>query len=110
MRRSGTTSTSKGASFFHDLYQAAGGGDPEAVLDSLWDLVWAGEVTNDTLAPLRAYVQSRGRPSAPGLAPSSAPTFHLMPRAAGRSSRCPNETPPWRQRRGPSFSSNVTAS
>ena len=24
------------------------------VLDALWDLVWAGEVTNDTFAPLRA--------------------------------------------------------
>ncbi len=52
--------TQRGASFFPDLYQAAGGGDPDAVLDSLWDLVWAGEVTNDTLAPLRAYARSRG--------------------------------------------------
>ena len=24
------------------------------MLDALWDLVWAGEVTNDTFAPLRA--------------------------------------------------------
>ena len=30
------------------------------VLDALWDLVWAGEVTNDTLAPLRSYL--RGAP------------------------------------------------
>ncbi len=44
----------RGASFFPDLYAAAGGGDPGAVLDALWDLVWAGEVTNDTLAPLRS--------------------------------------------------------
>lgn len=50
----------RGASFFHDLYEAAGGGDPESVLEGLWDLVWSGEVTNDTLAPLRAYVSSRG--------------------------------------------------
>ncbi|MEZ5166399.1 MAG: hypothetical protein R2695_07870 [Acidimicrobiales bacterium] len=28
--------------------------DDGAVLAALWDLVWAGEVTNDTLAPLRA--------------------------------------------------------
>ncbi|HUG08557.1 MAG TPA: DEAD/DEAH box helicase [Acidimicrobiia bacterium] len=50
---------SSGASFFHDIYDAAGGGDPEDVLDSLWDLVWAGHVTNDTFAPVRAYVSRR---------------------------------------------------
>jgi ATP-dependent Lhr-like helicase len=43
----------RGASFFRDLYYAAGLGDEDAVLDALWDMVWAGEVTNDTLAPLR---------------------------------------------------------
>ncbi|HUG32517.1 MAG TPA: DEAD/DEAH box helicase [Acidimicrobiia bacterium] len=50
---------SGGASFFHDIYDAAGGGDPEDVLDSLWDLVWTGHVTNDTFAPVRAYVSRR---------------------------------------------------
>ncbi len=63
----------RGASFFRDLYIAAGGGDPEEVLDALWDLVWAGEVTNDTLAPLRAFLQRRsrrsgGKPRLPGAA------------------------------------------
>jgi ATP-dependent Lhr-like helicase len=55
----------KGASFFFDMYQEVGG-DPDDVLESLWDLVWAGQVTNDSLAPVRAYVHSRGgrRPSA----------------------------------------------
>src|SRR5438105_1366089 len=43
----------RGASFFRDLYYAGGLGDEDAVLDALWDMVWAGEVTNDTLAPLR---------------------------------------------------------
>ncbi|MDQ6743360.1 MAG: DEAD/DEAH box helicase [Candidatus Dormibacteraeota bacterium] len=43
----------RGASFFRDLYGAAGGGDQDAILDALWDMVWAGEVTNDTFAPLR---------------------------------------------------------
>jgi len=52
-----------GASFFRDLYAAAGGGDQQPVLDALWDLVWAGEVTNDTLAPLRAYLWGRTRTS-----------------------------------------------
>jgi ATP-dependent Lhr-like helicase len=40
------------------------------VVTALWDLVWAGLVTNDSLAPLRALVAGRGathraRPSAP---------------------------------------------
>ncbi|HSM44032.1 MAG TPA: DEAD/DEAH box helicase, partial [Acidimicrobiia bacterium] len=48
-----------GASFFHDIYETAGGGDPETVLDSLWDLVWAGHVSNDTFGPVRAYVARR---------------------------------------------------
>ncbi len=34
--------------------RAAGGGSDRDVLDALWDLVWAGEVTNDTFTPLRA--------------------------------------------------------
>jgi hypothetical protein len=33
------------------------------VLAALWDLVWAGEVTNDSLAPLRAFVGGGGRRS-----------------------------------------------
>jgi ATP-dependent Lhr-like helicase len=43
----------RGASFFRDLFLAAGGGTDEDVLQALWDLVWAGEVTNDTFLPLR---------------------------------------------------------
>ncbi len=44
----------RGASFWPGLYAAAGGGDEAVVSHALWDLVWAGVVTNDTLAPLRA--------------------------------------------------------
>jgi len=44
----------RGASFYRELHRAAGGGPDREVLDALWDLVWAGEVTNDTFAPLRA--------------------------------------------------------
>jgi ATP-dependent Lhr-like helicase len=51
----------RGASFFQDLYLAAEGGPQDAVLEALWDLVWAGEVTNDTLAPLRAFVAAKSR-------------------------------------------------
>jgi ATP-dependent Lhr-like helicase len=44
----------RGASFYRELFAAAGGRSDRDVLDALWDLVWAGEVTNDTFAPLRA--------------------------------------------------------
>jgi ATP-dependent Lhr-like helicase len=44
----------RGASFYRDLASAAGFVPERAVLDALWDLVWAGEITNDTFAPLRA--------------------------------------------------------
>jgi ATP-dependent Lhr-like helicase len=58
----------RGASFFRDVYEGTGGGDPEAKLDELWELVWAGLITNDTFAPVRAYTTRRkskgsGRPS-----------------------------------------------
>ena len=59
----------RGASFFPELYAAAGGGDPREVLAALWDLAWAGEVTNDTFAPLRARVSGRAPRTPPGRAP-----------------------------------------
>jgi ATP-dependent Lhr-like helicase len=49
----------RGASFFRDIYNGVGGGDPGPLLDHLWDLVWSGWVTNDTLAPVRAFTQRR---------------------------------------------------
>ena len=53
-----------GAYFFRTLsdaiYQQAGGVDDDTLLGALWDLTWAGYLTNDTLAPLRALL-SGGR-------------------------------------------------
>ncbi len=43
----------QGPSFFTDLI-AALDAPAEALREALWDLVWAGEVTNDAWAPLRA--------------------------------------------------------
>jgi ATP-dependent Lhr-like helicase len=43
----------RGAVFFYDLLRETGGFAPD-VVTALWDLIWAGEVTNDTLAPLRS--------------------------------------------------------
>jgi ATP-dependent Lhr-like helicase len=47
----------RGACFFREL----SGGDDKASLDALWDLVWAGEVTNDSFAPVRALAGASGR-------------------------------------------------
>ena len=58
-----------GASFWPDLVTAAGTADDAVLLTALWDLVWAGEVTNDTFGPLRvprrasAKRSARGRPN-----------------------------------------------
>ncbi|HEX6220513.1 MAG TPA: DEAD/DEAH box helicase, partial [Acidimicrobiia bacterium] len=53
------TLKTRGASFFRDIYESTGGGDPDETLEALWDLVWAGLVTNDTFAPVRAYISRR---------------------------------------------------
>jgi ATP-dependent Lhr-like helicase len=74
-----------GASFYRQLYLAAGGGSDEEVLAALWDLVWAGEVTNDTFAPLRALRWRRPhRRARPGRLTTLGP-----PEAAGRWSLVP---------------------
>jgi ATP-dependent Lhr-like helicase len=51
----------RGALFFSQLRAAAPQATDAEVLAALWDLVWAGEVTNDTLAPLRAMLSGGGR-------------------------------------------------
>ena len=68
----------RGASFFRDLHTASGGTRLEDTLDALWDLVWSGEVTNDTLAPVRSFRMgkvrrrsSRTRPHLPSTMPPS---------------------------------------
>ncbi len=46
-----------GASFFHAVHEGTGGGFPQETVDALWELVWRGAVTNDTLHPLRAFLR-----------------------------------------------------
>jgi ATP-dependent Lhr-like helicase len=46
----------RGAAFFHDLCRAVGG-FPADVLSGLWQLIWSGEVSNDTLQPLRSLAR-----------------------------------------------------
>ncbi|HWC68545.1 MAG TPA: DEAD/DEAH box helicase, partial [Acidimicrobiales bacterium] len=56
-----------GACFWAELRAAAPEATDGELLAALWDLVWAGEVTNDSIAPLRAYVTAtRGTRSGRG--------------------------------------------
>ncbi|WP_243062328.1 DEAD/DEAH box helicase [Humibacter sp. RRB41] len=49
-----------GAFFFRQLSDAVGSLDDAALTTALWDLVWAGLITNDTFAPLRALTGGSG--------------------------------------------------
>ena len=76
-----------GASFFGAIHEGTGGGFPGETVDALWDLVWRGFLTNDTLHALRAFLRGPEQPSArlrraPG---SQQRSRRLAPaRAAGR--------------------------
>ena len=63
-----------GAFFFRTLSDAVAGMDDQELTAVLWDLLWAGRVSNDTLAPLRALLAG-GR------------TAHKPRRSAPRSTR-----------------------
>jgi ATP-dependent Lhr-like helicase len=76
----------RGASFYPDLVEAAGTADEAVVVPALWDLVWAGEVTNDTLAPLRAAIAGRPRARSAGAGGSGYGGGRRRPRP-GRLSR-----------------------
>ncbi len=51
----------RGASFWGQVRAAAPSATDVELLAALWDLVWAGEVTNDSLAPLRAIIGGAGK-------------------------------------------------
>jgi ATP-dependent Lhr-like helicase len=83
----------RGASFFRELSGTAmafghPGGD-KASLDALWDLVWAGEVTNDSFAALRAFAGGVGSRTRSAAKRSGRPRVGSLtvlgpPRAQGR--------------------------
>jgi ATP-dependent Lhr-like helicase len=81
----------RGASFYRELGPALGAASEREALDALWDLVWAGELTNDTFAPLRALRwrrpsgERRPRPSRVQMGP---------PEAAGRWSLIERDSAP----------------
>jgi ATP-dependent Lhr-like helicase len=82
----------RGACFFREL----AGADDKASLDALWDLVWAGEVTNDSFAALRAFVSggtSRRTGSANRRPRPGSLTVLGPPKAQGRWSLVESELP-----------------
>jgi ATP-dependent Lhr-like helicase len=97
------------ALFFRGLSDLVGATDDAAMADLVWDLVWAGVLTNDTLAPLRTRVGGggthRSRPAAPRartagtrygrarLGRPAMPTRTGPPTVAGRWSRLPEREP-----------------
>ena len=57
----------RGASFQGELLTLLPDIGPERTQDAIWDLVWAGQLTNDTFAPLRTLAAGhRSRPAAAG--------------------------------------------
>jgi len=88
------------ALFFRGLAERVGSLDDAALVTALWDLVWSGRITNDTLAPLRTLIGTgRGTHRAPRRpAPRSRyargrpalPTRTGPPTAAGRWSLLPD--------------------
>jgi ATP-dependent Lhr-like helicase len=100
-----------GALFFRNLSDRLGSLDDRALAGALWDLAWSGQVTNDTLAPLRnlsngsrSHSHSRSRSgSAPRLRPGRRgrpvmPVRSGPPSVAGRWSALPaRDTDPTRR-------------
>ncbi|WP_067981675.1 Lhr family ATP-dependent helicase [Nocardia caishijiensis] len=73
-RRLPTDLSGGGAYFFRQLSDATGLLDDKAVGDALWQLVWAGYVSGDTFAPVRALLSGTARST----------TAHRTPRRAPR--------------------------
>ncbi|TAM69533.1 MAG: DEAD/DEAH box helicase [Microbacteriaceae bacterium] len=66
-----TTLGTGGGFFFRQLADAVGSHDDDALVTALWDLVWAGLITNDTLAPLRILTAGTGAHKRPRTPPRS---------------------------------------
>ncbi len=81
----------RGASFWPDLVAAVQAAElpysADEVQAALWDLVWAGEVTNDSLAPVRARISGSSSASAPK--PGRARSRRARPRVGGLTAQGP---------------------
>jgi ATP-dependent Lhr-like helicase len=96
-----TAALAGGALFFRQLADRVGmslveqgeqAPTDDVLIAALWELVWAGLVTNDTLAPLRALVSGRG--AAHKSRPRSAPRGRYARLRAQGSTRMPSRTGP----------------
>ncbi|WP_448627446.1 ATP-dependent helicase [Geodermatophilus sp. URMC 64] len=101
------------ALFFRGLSDLVSSTDDTALADVVWDLVWSGQLTNDTLAPLRTRLAgggthkraaapqprvTRSRYGRPRLGRPAMPSRTGPPTVAGRWSRLPDrETNPTRR-------------
>ena len=86
---------SRGASFFRQIAEATGSTDDSELLLSVWELVWAGLVTNDTLAPLRSLLgggRASARPSRRRRRGPAFPSRLGPPAGAGRWSLVPERS------------------
>ncbi|MGZ4437471.1 MAG: DNA glycosylase AlkZ-like family protein, partial [Nocardioidaceae bacterium] len=103
-----------GAYFFRQLADLVGSTDDKAMESAVWDLVWAGRLANDTLAPVRALTsggrtahrarrtpprtRTLGRPRPGSLGRPEMPSRTGPPTMAGRWSLLPElETDPTRR-------------
>ena len=74
----------QGASFQTAIHQAMGGGFPNDTTDALWELTWAGWITNDTLQPLRSLIARKDQDdqrAQKSYAPPGSPDFIRRMRA-----------------------------
>ncbi len=74
---------SRGASFFPALMTVTGATVRETSA-AIWDLVWSGHVTNDTLQPLRAFLRGSAGPRKMGHRALSRPLASVPPETMGR--------------------------
>src|SRR4051795_2374556 len=77
-----------GAYFFRQLAGVVGASDDKALEAALWDLVWAGRLSNDTLAPVRAltaggHTAHRAKRATPRARLSSRPRRPDLPTRSG---------------------------
>jgi ATP-dependent Lhr-like helicase len=92
-----------GALFFRALSDHLGSLDDRLLSDALWELVWAGRISNDTLAPLRNRLSGGRQRQAPRARPgrSGRPVMPVRtgpPQTAGRWSLLPpRDTDPTRR-------------
>ncbi|MBM4695931.1 ATP-dependent helicase [Rhodococcus hoagii] len=87
------TLAGRGAYFFRQLSDTVQSTDDTALAGTLWDLVWAGYIGNDTLAPLRALLSDTSRATPSHRTPRRAPRAHAY-RRLGRPTMPTRSGPP----------------